>query len=108
MGMVSKVKDKALAVGLKYWINSELKRFGTVANFEIDSTKRTIRAELDLKGEQTSIILTVGCYTLQTRDGTTFIKIAGVKASREWITVLLNTLVEDKEFPIPDVARIAL
>jgi len=101
MSILTKAKDWMLQEAAKIWINNEYRRFGTMTKLEIDSQKRTIHVELDLKGETAPIKVDVGRYTLVEENGKTYLEMAEVSTSREWINLLLEEFVKQPRFAVP-------
>ena len=60
-------------------------------NLNIDSTNKTVRAEVLPKGETTPITITA-CYEVCRRDGADGLQLSEINTSREWINVLLKDL----------------
>ena len=102
------VKDKAVAASAKALINRKIERFGTVTDLEIDTQNKTLRGQLELKGEATGILISVGRYELSEENGVTWITFWDFRASREWIANLLNDCVAGRKFQTPEVVKMAL
>jgi len=80
--------------------NGLLKKFGTMTKLEIDKESKTIKAELDLKGEKEGIRITLANYRLIQEEGKNpVLEFGAMGASREWLDVLLKTLVKQSVIP---------
>lgn len=75
-------------------INSGLlKKYGRMTKLEIDKEKRMISADLELKGENEGVRITLSNYRLIQEDGKNPVFEPGtIEVSREWIDVLLKNL----------------
>jgi hypothetical protein len=80
--------------------NGLLKRYGKMTKLEIDKENRTINADLDLKGEKEGIQIRLSNYRLIQEDGKNPVFEPGtIEVSREWIDVLLRTLMKTSVIP---------
>jgi len=102
------LKETALGLALKGFINREIDPFGKVSQLAIDTSRKTLHAELDLKGEPSPISIEVGAYELSETNGVVHIAFQNVTTSREWITAVLNKYVVGRTFPLPSAARMFL
>ena len=102
------IKDRAVqALALKY-INSEYQEFGSMTKLEIDSTKKNIHAELELRGETQMISVDVLGYQVIESGGKTLLQLGEVKISREWINTAFQKFVTQRTFEIPEWLRAVL
>lgn len=103
-------KDYALEVAVKLWFNQTHKRYGHMTSIQIDSTAKTIRVELDLKGETAPLTIDVKSYALSAGSGETIIELGDIETSREWVNLLLADYVkpENRRFPVPGAVRAIL
>ena len=100
------LKEVALEVALKAFINREIEAFGVVRQLAIDTSKKTIRVELDLKGEPSPISVDIASFELSERDGRLHIVFQEMSATREWICAVLKKCVVGRAFPLPNTARL--
>jgi hypothetical protein len=105
---LASLKQTALQAAVKAFINREIEEFGSVTELAIDISKKTMRVELDLKGEASRILINVGSYELGEKSGAVHLALRNVTASREWITAVLNKYVVSRTFRLPNAARILL
>jgi hypothetical protein len=71
-----------------------------MTTLEVDKESKTINADLDLKGEKEGIRITLSNYRLIQADGKNpVLEFGRIGASREWLDVLLKTLVKTCVIP---------
>jgi len=82
-------------------INSGLlKKYGKMTRLEIDKENKTISADLDLKGENECVQIRLSNYRLIQETGKNPLFEPGtIESSREWLNVLLQTLVKTSVIP---------
>src|ERR1017187_6934682 len=82
-------------------INSGLlKKYGKITALEIDKENKTIKADLDLKGEKEGVQIRLSNYRLIQEDGKNPLLEPGtIEVSREWLDVLVQTLVKKSVIP---------
>jgi hypothetical protein len=102
------LKESALEAALKRLVNAKLETFGSVTSLRIDSTQRTISAQLSLKGETELIEIKIGAYQVIQENGATYISFQNLHASREWIGSVLNEYVAGRRLKVPDAVRLVL
>jgi hypothetical protein len=76
-----------------------LKKYGRMTKLEVDKESKTINADLDLKGEKEGIRITVSNYRLIQEGKNPVLEFGVIGASREWLDVLLKTLVKTSVIP---------
>jgi len=80
--------------------NGLLKKFGRMTKLEVDKESKTIRAELELKGEKEGIRIMLTNYRLIQEEGKNpVVEFGVIEASREWLDVVLKTLVKTSVIP---------
>lgn len=102
------LKAAALQLALKGLINRQIEKFGAVTDLALDPGQKSLRVELDLKGEVTRIWISLSAYELSEKDGALFIAFQNATASREWIAAALNQYVVGRAFRLPNAARVLL
>ena len=82
-------------------INSGLlKKYGKMTKLVIDKANKTINADLDLKGESEGVRIALKNYRLILEDDKNPVFEPGtIEVSREWLNVLLQTLVKTSVIP---------
>lgn len=102
LGQLAKsVKDGALAVGLKAYVNDKLKDYGEVLDCSIDTGKNTLSFRARLRGDREPVSATVSRYELEREGEDTYLTVKAINTSREWISLLLNKLLIGRRFKIP-------
>lgn len=99
--MAKSLKDGALAVGLKAYVNDKLKEYGEVLDCQIDTQHNKLNFRALLRGERTPVDASVDRYDIEREDGEVYVVIRSFSTSREWITLLLTKLLIGKRFAIP-------
>jgi hypothetical protein len=79
-----------------------------MTKLEIDSKSKTIHVQLKLKGESEPITITVGRYEVVDENGTTFLEVKEIAASREWMDVVLRDYVPGRKFEVPHALTLLL
>ena len=112
-GLTERWADRSLArMGAKDWLvekagmamlnQAVLKPYGAMTALKLDTTARTIEAELELKGETQPVRLHVREYELRDEGGRLVIVFKDVQTSREWLTTLARDFVRNKPFKVPE------
>ena len=70
-----------------------------MTRLEVDKESKTINADLDLKGEKEGIRITLSNYRLIQEGKNPVLEFGVIGASREWLDVLLKTLVKTSVIP---------
>jgi hypothetical protein len=99
--MIRKLKDSALSKGTKTAINTQIKEFGRMLKFDLDSHTKSISLEVMLEGEKEPLEVEVARYELEEEGGRYLLRLYGVKTSRAWINTLAVRYLEGKAFEIP-------
>lgn len=86
------LKDKGSSYLFKKYASSQIKDFGEMLNIQIDSQNKNISLDVLLKGEIESINVKIEKYEVVRKDDTAYIKFKDIKASREWIEVLIRNV----------------
>lgn len=79
--------------------NGLLRNYGKMTRLEIDKESKTIIADLDLKGEKESVRVTVSNYRLIDEGTNPVFEPGTIEVSREWLNVVLKSLVEKRIIP---------
>jgi hypothetical protein len=82
-----------------------LKPYGTLTRLKLDTTARTIEADVELNGETQPVNLQVREYELRETEGRATVVLKDIHTSREWLTTLMNNFVVDREFNLPDSVK---
>ncbi|MGB1561976.1 MAG: hypothetical protein ACPHN2_10795 [Sinimarinibacterium flocculans] len=108
IGRIGKaMKDGALGVAIKTWANDRYGDYGEIREVNVDTRAARIVAKVMMRGEREVIAVTIDRYELVEDGGKTFLKINKLTTTREWITRLLNRLLDGRRFELPaSVGRI--
>ena len=108
MGIFSNAKDRVVErAALTYLNQSLLAPYGKATSLRLDSAARTLRVEVELKGENQSVEVDIVGYEI-TREGEQYYAtIREVRTSREWLTTLASTQLQNRRFELPsEVGRL--
>lgn len=95
------MKDGALALALKAYLNDRLGKYGEVLDCTVSTSKGRIAVRALLKGERDPINAAVERYELE-RDGDyVYATLRSFSSSREWLTLLLAKLFTGKRYKLP-------
>ena len=108
MSLFSSVKD-GLKKGMdlsasrivRQLLQERLAPYGDLKDLTLDSKARTIRAELDLKGEPAPLEVVVERYELVAEGEERFLVIRSVRTSKPWISLLLKDFLIGRRFVLP-------
>lgn len=107
IGKIGKaMKDGAIAVAIKTWVNDRYGDYGEIRDVVVDTASARIEAHMMMRGEREAITIKIDRYELIKDDGKAFLTIHKLSTTREWITLLLNKLLDGRRFELPGaVAR---
>ena len=95
------MKDATLSKGLKIAINTQIREYGKMLKFNLDSQNKRIDIEVMLEGEREPLAVHIGKYELTEERGIHYLKIHNVVTSRAWINTIASAYLEGKRFEIP-------
>jgi hypothetical protein len=99
------VKEGAVEAGAKSYLNEKIQSFGTITSLQIDSTRKIISIEAELKGEPAPIQVKVGKYELSGSGDQCFVVARDFESSRPWLALALNQYLASRPFRIPASLR---
>ena len=104
MAWFNSLKDTAVAGTVRTFLNSQIKDFGKIAHFDMDTAKRQISFKVELEGEVTPVEVTLTGYQISESGGKTVISspAGAFAASRPWLTKLLNAQLAGRTFDVPE------
>ena len=106
LGKLAKsMKDGALGIALKAYVNDRLGDYGEVLECNVDTRKSRIAVRVLLKGDKEPITAAVEKYELSTEDDQLFATLRSFSSSRPWLTLLLTKLFTDKRYKLPSAVR---
>ena len=102
MGILSSAKDRVLEqMALAYLNGNLLAPYGRATSLRIDSTKKTLGIEAELKGESVPIKIEVVDYEIRQDGNRYFATVKGIRTSREWLTTLAMKHLRNVPFELP-------
>jgi hypothetical protein len=107
MGVLSKLKDSAVALAIRVAFNHRYKRYGTMAKLTLDLTDRRVEGDILLKGEPAPIHFAAEFELADTPAGPT-VTVHNPVLSREWMQLLARDLVAGRPLPLPPDAAVWL
>ncbi len=94
-------KDSTVSFVLEKFLRKKLERYGRLQGFKIESRSAQAFITLVLHGEAEPVTVWIDEYHLIShRDGIS-VSIAKARASREWLTLLVQDFLIGRAFPIP-------
>lgn len=106
--MFGNIKDSLASSAAKSFLSGRIERYGRLIELRIRSREKTIRVEMLLAGELEELKIEIGRYRVIGVPGAHALVIESVRASREWVQLLLEDFAMGKPIPIPSVALVAL
>lgn len=95
------VKDGALAMALKAYVNNELGAYGEIIDCTVDTDNNRLTAKALLKGERETVSAVLERYEIQQVGEEHYIVLKNFSSSRAWLTLLLNKLFSGKRYKLP-------
>ena len=77
-----------------HFLRPHFERYGEVRELEVNTTEKVLSAEVALKGEATTFVISEARYRLEKKGDESWIVFYGIKVSKEWVQNLL-----DDQFP---------
>ena len=99
--MARGVKDSALAMSAKAYLNDRFREYGEVLDCVIDTKECRLSITALLTGEREPLTATVERYELETEGKELYIVLHEFSSSRQWVGNLLTRLFSSKRYKIP-------
>lgn len=99
--MLTSIKDGALALGFKTYLNEKFKEYGEVLDCEVDTGISRITLHALLRGESEPVTAAVARYEIKRDSEGSYIVLHELSSSREWLSRLLNSLFANKRYAMP-------
>lgn len=99
--MLGRMKNGALGLALKAFVNDRFKDYGDVEDVKVDTDANRITARAMMRGERQTVTASVERYELQEEGDDVYIVLRSFSSSREWLTLLLTKLFSGKRYKIP-------
>ena len=102
LGRIAKgVKDGALGLALRAYLNDRLSHYGEVLDCSVDTGRGRISVRALLKGEKEALTATVERYELVREGDQVYATLRTFSSSRPWLTLLLGKLFTNKRYKLP-------
>lgn len=99
--MARGLKDGALALSMKTFINDRFRQYGEVLECSVDTHGNSISLTALLTGEREPIVARIDEYRLDTEGEDRYIVLQRFSCSREWIGLLLTQVFSGKRYKLP-------
>jgi hypothetical protein len=95
------MKDSALALGLKSYLNDRFGDYGEIKDCEVDTEAGRLRLHARLLGERELVTAAIERYELEREGNEVYVVLKRFSSSREWLTRLLTRLLAGKRYRLP-------
>lgn len=95
------MKDSALAMSLKAFLNDRFQTYGEVLDCSIDTREARLTLHALLKGEKEAVTATIERYDLENEGDDRYIVLRQFSSSRAWLTTLLTQFFANKRYKLP-------
>ena len=99
--IMSGVKDGALSLSLKSFLNERFHDYGEVLDCEVDTKAARLQVHVRLKGEREPITAAIERYEIRSTGEGKVVVLHKFSTSREWITKLLSRIFSGKLYKLP-------
>jgi hypothetical protein len=106
--MFGNLKDSLASKAAKSLLGARIERYGRLTDLRIRSREKTISAEILLAGESQEVTIEVVRYRVTGSGGEYALVIESIRASREWLQLVLEDFLVGNPLPIPPLALVAL
>lgn len=103
----SRERDRVFSASLKNLAQKYVGKFATIEDLAIDSSLRSMKAEILLLGEKEPFTFRIDKYEIVRKEGVCTLVMHKVSASREWVESLARNYLEGRALRIPSpIARV--
>jgi hypothetical protein len=102
--VLRQAKDATVSWTLGEFLKRQIRRYGQMLSFHLDSTNKTMRLEVLLAGETEPVRMEIYDYQLVQRGSEVFFTFGRIEVSRPWMQALAEDLLDTREFKVPDEA----
>ncbi|MDB5987826.1 MAG: hypothetical protein JWR16_2879 [Nevskia sp.] len=95
------VKDGALGLSFKAYLNDKFKEYGDVTDVAVDTQANRLTLKAMLRGEKDQVSATIERYDIEKSGSDYFIVLRQFSSSRAWLTLLLSQLFAGKRYKLP-------
>jgi hypothetical protein len=100
-------KDAIVSNVLKSIVNYFVTDFGTLTQFSVDSSNKSLNITVMLKGELNELNLQLFGYAIFFDEGKAFLSFQSLHSSRQWLNLLYQKKFSNKQMKIEIPAKIA-
>ncbi|HKY93198.1 MAG TPA: hypothetical protein VJM11_19255 [Nevskiaceae bacterium] len=102
LGAIAKgMKDGALGLAIKAYVNDRLHDYGDVKDCSVDTKRGRIEIKALLKGDKEPIVAAVEKYELVREGGDVYAVLRTFSSMKPWLTLLLTKLFTNKRYKLP-------
>lgn len=101
MRMAKGVKDSALSLLVKKFVNDRFPQYGEVQECEVDTDNNRVWVSCLLKGDSAPTEASIERYEIVREEDGSYIRLKQFSSSREWLTAILDRYLLDKQFRLP-------
>src|SRR3546814_15415343 len=95
------MKEGALSVALRAYVNDRFSEYGEVLDCQIDTKENRLTFRVMLRGEKEPASGSIDRYQIEREGDDVYLNMRSFSTSREWITLTLNQLLAGQPFKIP-------
>ena len=101
--VLTSAKDKLLSKCAIAMINKQIRPYGTMVDFKLNTVDKSVFISLLLRGEQSSVEIRVHKYEVIRKNERVYLEVDGefVETSREWLTRLIRDKMGRRAFALP-------
>ena len=101
MGLMRGLKDSALGLAARTWLNSHyLQGIGTITALSVDTARRHVDAEIVLRGEERPVRVSLA-YALVKSGRVTKVSLRSFESSRAWLSEAARRFVVEPGLAVP-------
>lgn len=82
-------------------LNDQLKKFGVITSISIDSIKKSIDMEVELKGDNRPISIRIKEYRIVPDGNFSLLTIGGIYCSKKWVHIIVKKFLAKEKLSIP-------
>jgi hypothetical protein len=95
------MKDGALALSLKAFLNERFQDYGEVLDCSVDTKAGRLELHMRMRGERDPITAAIERFELRDTPEGKVVVLHSFSTSREWITRLVTRIFKDKQYKLP-------
>jgi hypothetical protein len=104
MQVLRQAKDATVSWTLGEFIKRQIRRYGEMLSFNLDSTNKTMRLDVLLTGETEPVSMQLYDYQIVQRGPDIYFTFTRIEVSRPWMQALAEDLLDKREFKVPEEA----